>query len=208
MILADDDAELREELRRLLEDHGQVTVVGEAANGRELIDLVDRSHPDGILLDLSMPDMDGFGVLSVLALRPRSVPTVVLTLHDDAARVDRALALGASGYVLKSARPDVIVTALRAALEGGTFIQPTVARELLARHVLVTAGAAGSDRFTPRQHQLLRALANGLSNKDIAYQLGIAEETVKGYLKDLYARTGVASRAGAVAWAMRRGVID
>ena len=121
----------------------------------------------------------------------------------------RALGLGASGYILKSAPRDEIIRALTAAAGGGAYVQPSLAKPLLARYV-VTDGPVSSDppaQLTPRQLQLLRALAGGRSNKELAHDLGISEATVKGYLKELYARVGVRSRAGAVGYGMRQGLI-
>lgn len=186
-----------------------VEVVGEAGDGEELIHLLDTVECDAVLLDLSMPGMSGLDVLAALKTVNRAIPIVVLTMHDDAAHVDRALGLGASGYILKSAPRDEIIRALIAAAGGGAYVQPSLAKPLLARYV-VTDGSASSDQpaqLTPRQLQLLRALAGGRSNKELAHDLGISEATAKGYLKELYARVGVRSRAGAVGYGMRQGLI-
>ena len=186
-----------------------VEVVGEAGDGEELIHLLDTVECDAVLLDLSMPGMSGLDVLAALKTVNRAIPIVVLTMHDDAAHVDQALGLGASGYILKSAPRDEIIRALIAAAGGGAYVQPSLAKPLLARYV-VTDGPASSDQpaqLTPRQLQLLRALAGGRSNKELAHDLGISEATAKGYLKELYARVGVRSRAGAVGYGMRQGLI-
>jgi len=209
LILVDDEAEVRLQLRALLEAAGRAVVIGEASSGPELLEVLGRTRADAILLDLSMPNGDGFEALRALAGRPDHPPVVVLTMHDDAARVDRALALGAAGYVLKSARPAEICGAIQAAIDGGAFIQPSVARALLQRHLALAPERARSPGdVSPRQRELLRALGFGLGNKDIAHRLGIADGTVKSYLKDLYPRIGVSSRSGAVAWAIRHDVID
>ncbi len=186
-----------------------VEVVGEAGDGEELLHLLDSVECDAVLLDLSMPGMSGLDVLAALNAAGRTLPIVVLTMHDDASHVDRALALGASGYVLKSAPRDEIIRALRAATSGGAYVQPSLAKPLLARHLVAgSGGAEGSPvQLTPRQLQLLRALAAGGANKELAHDLGISEATVKGYLKDLYAKLGVTSRAGAVGYGLRHGLI-
>lgn len=208
VVIAEDDPGLRSELRLLLELDGRVAIVGEAADGAAALATVERVRPDVLLLDLSMPVCDGFAVLRALARRRRAVPAVVLTMHDDPGSVDRALALGAVGYVLKHARADEMIGALDAAASGRSVLDSRIARSLIDRHLKLAVVSSTDRQVSDRQAELLRALGLGLGNKDIASRLGLAEETVKGYLSDLYARIGVSSRAGAVAWAMRHGLID
>ncbi len=188
VIVADDHEAVRQGLRWMLRSDDAVEVVAEAADGESLLDLLDRVACDVVLLDLSMPVMSGLDVLAALKASDRRLPVVVLTMHDDAAHVDRALALGASGYILKSAPRDEMVRALMAAAAGGAYVQPSLAKPLLARYVLAAEGPPGeeADQLAPRQLQLLRALAAGRSNKELAHDLAISEATVKGYLKDLY----------------------
>jgi DNA-binding NarL/FixJ family response regulator len=209
LVLADDQVVVRAELRQLLEESQRIAVVGEASDGLELLRLLEDVECDAILLDLTMPRMSGLKFLEQFR-GSRHPPVVVLSMHDDAGHVDRALALGASGYVLKSARPAEIVTAVEAAIGGGAYIQPALARPLIERHLpSPPKGAVETpSAVSPRQLELLRALSLGLGNKEIAHRLGIREETVKGYLKDLYARIGVSGRAAAVAWAIRARLID
>ena len=209
VIIADDHEAVREGLRWMLRADEALEVVGEAADGEELLALLDRVPCDAVLLDLAMPGMSGLDVLAALKNANRAIPIVVLTMHDDAAHVDRALSLGASGYILKSAPRDEMIRALTAAAGGGAYVQPSLAKPLLARYV-VTDGPVSFDppaQLNSRQMQLLRALASGRSNKELAHDLGISEATVKGYLKELYARLGVSSRAGAVGYGMRQGLI-
>jgi len=208
ILVADDHVAVREGLRWMLHSDEAIEVVGEAANGEELMALLDRTPCDAVLLDLSMPVMSGLDVLAALRAMDRRIPVVVLTMHDDPAHVDRALALGASGYILKSAPRDEMVRALTAAASGGAYVQPSLAKPLLARYV-VAGGPIGEEpkALTPRQLQLLRALAAGRSNKELAHELGISEATAKSYLKELYARLEVSSRASAVAYGIRHQLI-
>ena len=209
VLLAEDHSLVRAGLRSLLKELGGVEIVGEASDGEGLLALLNTVTPDAVLLDLSMPGMGGLQVLARLSETGPSVPIVVLTMHDDDASVDRALGLGAAGYILKSAPRDEMLRALNAAADGGAYVQPSLAKPLFARHL--TAVPPGPDepavRLSPRQLQLLRALAAGRSNKELAHDLGLSEATVKGYLKDLYVRLEVTSRAGAVAYGMRHGLI-
>lgn len=209
VIVTDDHEAVRAGLRWMLRSDDAVDVVAEASDGRSLLELLERVECDAVLLDLAMPGMGGLDVLDALGTAGRVVPVVVLTMHDDAGHVDRALALGASGYILKSAPRDEIVRALVAATSGGAYVQPSLAKPLLARYVTAGSGQEeqGAIQLTPRQLQLLRALAAGRANKELAHDLGITEATVKGYLKDLYAKLGVTSRAGAVGYGMRHGLI-
>ncbi len=209
VVIADDHEAVREGLRWMLRASDAVEVVGEAADGEQLLALLASTECDALLLDLAMPGSSGFDVLLELNDAKPAIPIVVLTMHDEASHVDRALALGASGYVLKSARSEEIVLALIAATTGGAYVQPSLAKPLLARYVVAGSGSVDepSVHLTPRQLQLLRALASGGANKELAQELGIAEATVKGYLKELYGLLGVSSRAGAVGYGLRHGLI-
>lgn len=208
IIIADDHEAVRQGLRWMLRADAAVEVVGEASNGQELLALLEHVECDAVMLDLSMPIMGGLDVLRAISGLERAPAIVILTMHDDAAHVDRALALGASGYVLKSAPRDDMLRALEAAIAGGAFLQPSLAKSLLARHVVGDETRFDTDiSLSPRQLQLLRALAAGRTNKELAHELGISEATAKSYLKDLFARLGVSSRAGAVAYGMRHGLI-
>lgn len=208
IIIADDHEAVRQGLRWMLRADAAVEVVGEASDGQELLALLEHVECDAVLLDLSMPIMGGLDVLRAISALERAPAIIILTMHDDAAHVDRALALGASGYVLKSAPRDDILRALEAAVAGGAYVQPSLAKSLLARHVVGDETRFDTDiTLSPRQLQLLRALAGGSTNKELAHELGISEATAKSYLKDLFARLGVSSRAGAVAYGMRHGLI-
>lgn len=208
IIVADDHEAVRQGLRWMLRADAAVEVVGEASNGQELLALLEHVECDAVLLDLSMPIMGGLDVLRAISALERAPAIIILTMHDDAAHVDRALALGASGYVLKSAPRDDMLRALEAAVAGGAYVQPSLAKSLLARHVVGDETRFDTDiTLSPRQLQLLRALAGGSTNKELAHELGISEATAKSYLKDLFARLGVSSRAGAVAYGMRHGLI-
>lgn len=207
IVIADDHESVRQGLRWMLRADDAIEVVGEAADGEELLRVLETTPCDAVLLDLSMPVMDGLGVLAALRRLGRAIPVVVLSMHDDGAHVDRAIALGASGYILKSAPREEMIRAIVAATSGGAYVQPALAKPLLERHVVDVADATEQATLTPRQLQLLRALASGRTNRQVAHDLGISEATVKGYLKDLYDRLGVESRAGAVAYGLRHGLI-
>jgi DNA-binding NarL/FixJ family response regulator len=154
-----------------------------------------------------MPRMNGLQVLEALAGQPRHPQVVVLSTFDDAGHVDRALSLGAAGYVLKSARVNEIVTAVGCALAGGAYLDPSVARAIVDRHLVRANGRPKDHGLSRRQLQVLEALCDGLTAKEVADRLGLAEMTVGVYVKQLYNRLGVSSRAGAVAMALRQGIV-
>jgi len=170
--------------------------------------MLDTVACDVVLLDLAAANKTGLKILDELADRSNRPPTVVISTYDDAGHVDRALALGAVGYVLNSAPADEVIVALTHAAAGGAYIQPVLAKSVLQRHMQLS-GAQASARvdLSRRQLELLRALALGLSNKEIAHLLDLAQGTVNDYMKQLYARLGVASRAAAVGVGIRRGLI-
>jgi DNA-binding NarL/FixJ family response regulator len=208
VIIAEDDPDLREGLRLALEADGRCEVVGGAGDGASLLDMLMTTECDAILLDLTMPGKNGLQVLDELADRPDHPPVVVVSVHSDATHVDRALALGAVGYVLKSAPINDIVMAADQAASGGAFLQPALVKAILERHLLVSSGHGSSNiDLSKRQLEVLHGLALGLSNKEIARMLDLAPGTVNDYLKELYARLGVASRAAAVSVGIRRGLL-
>jgi DNA-binding NarL/FixJ family response regulator len=208
VVVADDHEAVRQGLRWMLAADDDIEIVGEAADGRQLLALLEAVDCDALLLDLSMPTMSGLDVLRELQATGRSLPVVVLTMHEDTAHVDRALALGASGYLLKSASRDEMVRALAAAATGGAYVQPSLAKPLLVRYVVAAPEQADEPgSLAPRHLRLLRALAAGKTNKELAHDLAISETTTKSYLKELYRQLGVSSRAGAVAYGLRHRLI-
>jgi DNA-binding NarL/FixJ family response regulator len=208
VLLADDHDYVRAWLRAAFAVDGRIEIVGEAVDGVELVQLLPGSA-DAILLDLVMPRRGGLEVLEDLAHRRDRLPVVVMSAHDDAGHVDRALALGARGYVLKSAPITEIVAALTHAVAGGVYLQPVIAGAVVQRHLLLaSASDHTSADLSRRQLELLRALAIGMTNKEIATLLELTQATVNDYMKDLFARLGVASRAAAVSTGMRRGLIE
>jgi DNA-binding NarL/FixJ family response regulator len=208
VILADGDNAAHDELRRELAADGRLEVVGNATDGVELSALLAAIDCDAVLLGLDLPPRGGLQVLADSAGQQNVPATLVLSRHDDAAHVDRALALGAHGYVMKNAPITEIIGAVAHAVAGGVYIQPAIARAVVQRHLLLVGPPKRvSDDLSRRQLELLRALAIGMTNKEIAHLLELTQGTVNDYMKDLFIRLGVASRAAAVSTGMRRGLI-
>jgi two-component system invasion response regulator UvrY len=205
VVVTDDHRVVREGLRYMLNDAPDVDVVGEAESGEELLALVGSEVVDVVLLDVRMPGMSGLDVLERLAEDAPQVRVLMLSMHDQPAYVRRAIELGAAGYLLKSAGRDELLTALQVAAEGGTYLSG----ELMEPLVATMAGRTrSSGKLSPREHQVLQLVANGLENKQIATELDLSEATVKTYLRGVFERLEVSSRAEAAAVGLRLGLIE
>ncbi len=197
VLVVDDHQMVRAGLATLLESSSEVRVVGQAADGRQAVRAVVEFAPDVVLMDLSMPVMDGIeATRQVLAAAP-ATKVVVLTSFSDLGRVSEALAAGAVGYLLKDCEPPELLNAVRAAAAGNVPLDPRVARVLLP----ATAGSRLSDGLSGREIEVLRLVAEGLANKQIGRALGISERTVKAHLGRVFRQIGVADRTSAALWA-------
>jgi DNA-binding NarL/FixJ family response regulator len=216
LALADDHRVVRLGLEALIGTFDDVELVGSAEGGREAIALCVEQQPDVLLLDLSMPEVDG--VMVARALRDQGVPTrvVIFTSFSDREGIVRALDAGAIGYLLKDSEPRELHAAVQAAARGEAPLTPKAAMELLRQRrpvgVLVQDEPGGQPgrphvELTDRERQVLGLLASGLANKQIARRLGISEKTVKGHLTNLFQRIGVSDRTQAALWAERTGAL-
>jgi DNA-binding NarL/FixJ family response regulator len=194
VVVADDDAGTRDNLRAILEAGG-LSVVAEAADGRACLRAIAETRPDAALVDVRMPVLDGLAAVEQLAGERRTA-LVVLTSFGDPTAVDRALAAGVDGFLLKTGDPRELVRAVHDAIAGGVVLSPTVARHLADR---VRADPAPPDlsRLTAREQDVLDLIARGRSNAEIAAELGLTEGTVKGYVSVVLDRLGVRNRVEA-----------
>jgi len=203
--VVDDHAVIREGLASILAREPDIEVVGLAAGGREGLSLAGSAHPDVVLLDMQMPDLHGLEVLERMTRDVQPPPSViVLTAHDDDELVLNAVRGGAQGYVLKSASREDLVAAIRHVAGGGQRFDEVVVRALLAEQ----GRAEEESLLTERELDVLRLVAAGYSNKDVAAHLYIGLTTVKTHLDDVYRKLGVSDRAHAVAVALRRGLLE
>jgi len=203
IVIVDDHAVVREGLERILAKCADFEVVGSASSGEEALRLAAALEPDLVLLDLSLPGMHGLEVLAALQQRERPPRVVVLTVHDDDDIVLGAVRGGAQGYVLKNATRDELLAAVRRVAAGGQSFDEVVVRALLRgdqREVLCSL-------LTVRELEILRLVAGGQTNKEIAAELFISSDTVKGHLETVYRKLGVSDRAHAVAVAIRNGLV-
>ena len=196
VVIADDHAIVRSGLEALLSTVDDIEIVASAADGAEAVELVTSLRPDVVLMDLSMPVVDGVeATRRIVAAAPES-RVVVLTSFSDQQRILDALNAGADGYLLKHADPDQLLHGIRAAAEGGSPLDPKAARALLdAKH------RPSGVQLTEREKEVLALVCRGLANKQIARQLGISERTVKSHLGNVFQRIGASDRTQAALWA-------
>lgn len=197
VLVVDDHAIVRQGLERLFATADDIELVGMAADGQEAVALVAEHSPDVVLMDLSMPVMDGVAATrAIVAAAPES-KVVVLTSYGEESRILDALNAGASGYLLKHTDPDDLIDAVRAASRGDAPLDPRAGRVLIdqRRH----SPQAGD--LTPRELEVLRLVGQGLANKQIARRLGISERTVKAHLTSVFQSVGVTDRVQAALWA-------
>jgi DNA-binding NarL/FixJ family response regulator len=199
LLIADDHQLMLEGIRLALSDADDIEIVGETSSGAEVLPLVRQTSPDVVLLDLRMPGMDGLRCLESLRQRHPELKTVVLSGSDDPDVIDAAFQRGAAAFILKRIDPLDLAPVIRQALDGNVFY-PVEARP-------VAAEAPGSG-LTTREADILKALAEGLSNKQIARQFWLSEQTIKFHLTNIYRKLDVGSRTEAVRHAYEHGMIE
>jgi DNA-binding NarL/FixJ family response regulator len=199
VLVADDHAVVRGGLEQLLSTAPDIEVVAMVADGEEAVAAVARERPDVVLMDLSMPGVDGIEATRRIVAADAGARVVVLTSFSDNRRIMDALGAGASGYLLKHAGPEELLGAVRAAAAGDAPLDPKAARVLLEERR--TAGPAAE--LSPREREVLQLVRRGRANKQIARELGITERTVKAHLTSVFARIGVTDRTQAALWAER-----
>lgn len=213
VLLADDHALVREGTRRLLEAEPDIQVVAEAGDGAAAIAEAERCHPDVIIMDVRMPGMNGITATRHIKLRTPGVAILALTAYDDDQYVLALLDAGAAGFMLKDARGQDLVEAVRAVNRGEPILQPRVAARALRRAVAqkssgaTSAAAPTPPPLTDREMDVLREAAQGLPNKDIARHLNLSVRTIHTHLGNIFTKLSVGSRTEAVLLALRRGWI-
>ena len=200
ILIADDHPMLREGVAAVLQLQPDMQLVGEASTGAEALDLFRRLRPDVTLMDLQMPDMNGIAAIEAIRQEAPNAKIVVLTTYDGDVQAVRALRAGAAGYLLKASLRRELIDAIREVHAGRKRISATTA-EKIAIH-------AADDRLSEREIEILRLVAEGSQNKQIAWKLSISEQTVKAHLKSIFGKLDVADRTHAVTLAVRRGIID
>jgi two-component system, NarL family, response regulator len=199
LLLADDHVVVRMGLVAVLGHHKDLLVVAQAQDGKEAVRLHGEHRPDVTLMDLRMPGLDGIAATAAIRAAAPDAKVLMLTTYDTEEDVHRALAAGASGYLLKDAGPDELVQAIRAVAAGERWLPEHIKRQIANRE--------DSEALTARQIEVLGLLAQGRSNKAIGLALGISEDGAKAHVKQIFLKLRVADRAEAVAEGMRRGIL-
>ncbi|MDX6535121.1 MAG: hypothetical protein QOJ13_1490 [Gaiellales bacterium] len=202
VVVVDDHAVVRDGLAQLLAASTDIELAGTAGNGEDAVRVALEQEPDVVLMDLSMPGIDGIEATRRLKERLTKTNVLVLTSYSDKERVLAALDAGAIGYLLKDAEPAEIVEAVRAASRGESPLHPRAARAVLSAR----RGGDPLDDLTEREREVLALLAAGMQNKQIARRLDISEKTVKAHLTSVFRRIGVVDRMQAALWAQERGL--
>lgn len=210
LIIADDHLIIRQGLRLILETEDDFEILAEASDGKEALDLCAEHHPDVVLMDLRMPGMDGLTAIEKLAESQPEIAVVILTTFNEDELMLRGLQAGARGYLLKDTDRMALFDTIRAAARGETLLKPEIMAKVLnlaggERRVVSKEGKLVE--LTDREQEVLEAVARGDRSKEVAYQLGISERTVKAHLASIYGKLGVDSRAAAISIAMQKGLL-
>jgi DNA-binding NarL/FixJ family response regulator len=211
ILIADDHALFRDSLRSLLEARG-LSVIGEARNGREAVELARRLKPDVVLMDLSMPELDGLSATRLISVEQPEVKVVVLTASDEDAKLFEAIKSGAQGYLLKNLESDEFFALLEGIGRGEPGLTPALARKLLsefARPAQASAPSHDPDALTEREREVLELLVEGVtSNRKLARQLGVSENTIKFHVRNILDKLHLHNRAQVVSYAIRNKIVE
>jgi DNA-binding NarL/FixJ family response regulator len=205
LLLVDDHKIVRDGMRFMLADVSDIVIVGEAESAEQMFDIIEAEPLDVVLLDIRMGGMTGLDALERISQDFPQLRVLMLSMHDQPGYVRKAIELGASGYLLKNAGRAEVLAAIRAVSVGETYIQSSLMEPLLAG---VTGSQRTSARLSPRERQVLQMIANGSLNKQIAQKLELSEASVKTYIRGVFDRLDVTSRAEAVAVGIRKGIIE
>jgi DNA-binding NarL/FixJ family response regulator len=210
VLICDDQLIVCEGLTKILSSDSEIAVAGVAQDGAEAFDKVSQLHPDLVLMDLKMPGVNGIIATRKIHEYFPSIPVLVLTTYDDDEWVFDALRSGAAGYLLKDTPPKDLIASIKGTLTGKTFLDPTVAGKILNDYRKRPAVTPAPTHFqmSDREQELLKLLASGLSNGEIAQQLYLTEGTVRNYTSELFKKLGVSDRTQAVVIALRYGLVN
>ena len=207
IMITDDHSMIREGLKNLLELEGDIEVVAEAENGIECLDKLDDVNPDVLLLDINMPKMNGLEVLQNLKERKSKVKVLVLTVHNETEYLMKAVDIGINGYVLKDSESSELKKAIFAIAEGENYIQPSLIPALNNKMIEKNEDELKLDSLTKREVQVLKELAVGKFNRDIAKEMEISERTVKNHISSIFKKLDVTDRTQAAVFAIKNNLI-
>lgn len=209
LVIADDHSMIREGLKQLLELEGQFKVIAEASDGVECLEILSKEAPDVLLLDINMPNKNGLDVLKELNQSGnRKEKVLVLTVHNEVEYLIKAVELGVDGYVLKDSESSELKKAIMTILNGEAYIQPDLIPMLNAKMISMENDYDKIDSLTKRELDVLKNLAIGMYNKEIATKLEISERTVKNHVSNIFKKIGVSDRTQAAVFAIKNNLID
>ncbi|EEL83387.1 Sensory transduction protein ydfI [Bacillus cereus AH1271] len=204
----DDHFVVREGLKLIIETSDSFQIIGEAANGEEALSFIEKKKPDVILMDLNMPKMSGLETIEALNKKQSHTPIIILTTYNEDELMLKGIELGAKGYLLKDTDRENLFRTLEAAIRGEILLQPNIMEKIVNyKRKEVYADKVEENNLTEKELFVLKAIARGNKNKEIAFDMGIAERTVKAYLTNIYNKLGVNSRSEAVAVSIERKLI-
>jgi DNA-binding NarL/FixJ family response regulator len=208
IVIADDHSMIREGLKQLLELDGDIQVVGEAGNGEECLAVIEKVKPDVVLLDINMPVMNGLKMLEVLRnSENKSQRVLILTIHNEVEYLMKAVEIGVEGYVLKDSESSVLKKAIYKVHSGEEYIDFTMV-PLLNEKIAQEKEKVEDEKLTRREIEVLKLLAEGLFNKEIAYKLSISEKTVKNHVSNIFKKIGVFDRTQAAVYAIKNNIVE
>ncbi len=208
IMIADDHSMVREGIKQLLELDGDIVVTSEASNGKQCIELLDENKTDVLLLDINMPILNGLQVLQYIRENNVKIKILILTIHNEVEYLMRAVELGVDGYVLKDSDSSVLKKAIFSVNRGEAFIQPELTPVLKMKLEEKNSQANDDNSLTRREIEVLKLLAEGLFNKEIAYMLAISEKTVKNHVSNIFKKINVSDRTQAAVYAIRKNLVD
>lgn len=211
IVIADDHSMIREGLKQLLELDGDIVVVGEAGNGEECLKIIPQVKPDVVLLDINMPVMNGLKMLEVLRASEqkelREQKVLILTIHSEIEYLMKAKEIGVNGYVLKDAESAILKRAIATIYSGGEYIDFTMV-PIMNEKIAQDKEQDEEQKLTRREIEVLKLLAEGLFNKEIAYKLEISEKTVKNHVSNIFKKIGVFDRTQAAVYAIKNNIVE
>lgn len=207
VMIADDHSMVREGIKQLLELDSDIKVIAEANNGKQCLELLDKINIDVLLLDINMPYLNGLQVLQSIREKQMKIKVLILTIHNEVEYLMRAVEIGVDGYVLKDSDSSVLKKAIFCVNRNEIFIQPELA-PLLKTKLDEKASENVEDALTKREIQVLKLIAEGLFNKEIAYSLEISEKTVKNHVSNIFKKINVSDRTQAAVYAIRNNLVE
>jgi len=208
ILIVDDHPVVREGIGAMLKHEPDFKIVGEASNGLEALDQARELSPDVILMDLRMPEMDGVEAITKIKEAKPEIKFIILTTYSDDEYIFKGIAAGARAYLLKDAPRDELFKAIRAVYRGESLIQPVVASRVLDKLAELSRKNPGAETLSEREVEVLRLMAKGTSNSNIADELSITQSTVKTHITSIFQKLNVTTRTEAVTTALKRGIIQ